>query len=265
MPNLVTLLTDFGYQDSYVAEMKGALLSVNPGLSIVDITHAIPPQDVRHGAYVLNRVINRFPADTIHIAVVDPGVGTSRKSLVVLHERGLFLGPDNGILTPVLCGKATLGVHEISNRVVMADFVSPTFHGRDVFAPAAAHASLGVDPETFGPTIRNPIVLEQWPPEEIEGGARGRVTHVDRFGNVITNLNSELFEGKPVNRVAAGECILDRLSRTYADVAPGETVALIGSQGTLEISLNRGNAADTWKIERGAEVLISWVLPERSG
>ena len=262
MSTVVTLLPDFGHQDSYVAEMKGVLLSINPSLSIIDISHAISPRDVRHGAYVLGCVIDRFPTDTIHVAVVDPGVGTSRRSLAVLHERGLFIGPDNGLLSAVLSGHGTLAVNEISNPIVMADSVSPTFHGRDVFATAAAHASLGVDAKTFGPAVSDPIVLEHGSPEPTEEGVRGRVIHVDRFGNVITNLNVRLFEGKRVNRVAVGDCVLDRISETYADVAPGAAVALIGSQATLEISVNGENAAGVWKIERGADVSVSWVGPE---
>lgn len=262
MSTFVTLLTDFGYQDSYVAEMKGVLLSKNPGLSIIDITHAISPRDVRHGAYVLSCVIDRFPTDTIHVAVVDPGVGTSRRPLAVFHERGLFIGPDNGLLSVVLSDHGTRAVNEISNPIVMADSVSRTFHGRDVFATAAAHASLGGDTRTFGPAVSDPIVLEHWSPEPTEEGVRGRVIHVDRFGNVITNLDVRLFDGKRVSRVAVGDCVLDRVSETYSDVARGATVALVGSQGTLEISVNGGSAADDWKIERGADVSVSLLGPE---
>ncbi len=254
----VALLTDFGTRDGYVAEMKGVLVGMNPEASIIDLTHDIPAQDIRHGAWVLERVVGRFPADTIHVAVVDPGVGTTRRPMVVQHETGIYIGPDNGLLSAVLSGNGVSSVCDISNPDIVANVVSQTFHGRDVFAPAAAHASLGADPKTFGIPVSDPIILDRWETEVTSEGVTGAVVHVDGFGNAITNIEKRLLDGRQVDRVAVGGseflCVLD----TYADVTEGEGVVLVGSQNTLEISVNGGDASKALGIERGMVVTVGF-------
>ena len=258
MSGIVTLLTDFGDKDAYVAEMKGVLLSLNPKLNIVDITHAIEPQDISHGAYVLGAVARRFPADTIHVAVVDPGVGSARKPLVVSHDLGLFIGPDNGLLTSIIARPGLRAIHEISNPNFVEPVVSRTFHGRDVFAPAAAHASLGVDVDRLGPQVSDPVKIEQWMPEITTEGATGQVIHIDRFGNLVTNINLESFAGRTIQSISVGECIVEELSDTYSDVASRSKLVLIGSQDSLEISINGGDAAKELQVARGDRVSVAW-------
>jgi S-adenosylmethionine hydrolase len=258
MSGIVTLTTDFGDGDGYVAEMKGALLSLNPDLTIVDVTHAIEPQDIRHGAYVIGTVSKRFPLGTVHVAVVDPGVGTERKQLIVSHETGVFIGPDNGLLTSILTAPGAKAIHEILNPGLTASWVSRTFHGRDIFAPAAAHLSLGVEIGRFGPVVPDPILLREWEPEETKTGICGHVVHIDRFGSLITNIGSGMMEGKTLERIQIGGQNLVELSDAYGDVETGKLVALIGSQNTLEISVNGENAAKMLDAGRGDRVTIAW-------
>lgn len=258
MAGVITLLTDFGLRDSYVAQMKGVLLTINPDATIVDVTHEIEPQDVRHGAYVLGTSIGRFPPGAIHVVVVDPGVGTSRRPILVATETAVLIGPDNGVLTPALTDGGAISVYDVANPDVMGASVSRTFHGRDIFAPAAGHASLVADLSTFGPAVDDPVLLDAWQPEVGDGGVTGCVLHVDRFGNLITNIGTDLLAGRTVVRVAAGPCELGGLSETYGDVGPGEALALVGSQDTVEISVNGGSAAERFGVGREETVTVSW-------
>ncbi|MDX2192738.1 MAG: SAM-dependent chlorinase/fluorinase [Gemmatimonadales bacterium] len=236
---LLTLLTDFGTADSYVAEMKGVVLVHAPEARFVDITHAVSPEDVAGGAYVFERAWRRFPYGTVHLAVVDPGVGTSRRGLV-LHAGGhLFVGPDNGLLTSAIsepdCRAWVLPV---------PDGAAPTFHGRDVFAPAAAALLGGAAPESLGvPVMPDRLTRLDTPvPERVNGGWIGRVLHRDRFGNCITTLRPE--HVPPGSMVIAGGRVLGTLRRTFSDVAELELLAYVGSAGYVEIAVNGGSAVE---------------------
>ena len=255
MARIVTLTTDFGDRDGYVAEMKGELLSRNRDVVIVDVTHKVPPQDIAHGAYVLGTVAKRFPEDTIHIGVVDPGVGTNRRPIVIAHRLGVFVGPDNGLFTSVLSDDGLVSVNEID---VSEAHVSSTFHGRDVFAPAAARISLGTEPADLGPAVGDPVRIDAWQPKLGDSGAVGRIVHIDRFGNGITNLSGATFKGHGVQSVKVGDFELEGISETYGSVGKGEVLALIGSQETLEISVNAGSARDRLNLLRGMTVTVSW-------
>jgi S-adenosyl-L-methionine hydrolase (adenosine-forming) len=226
MAVMVTLTTDFGTADGYVGAMKGVLYSRAPGVAVVDISHDIPRHDIAAGAYALATAAPWFPPGTIHVAVVDPGVGSARRGVVIASGGQLFVGPDNGLFA--LVAPQPDAVREIAVRFLTGR-VSPTFHGRDVFAVTAARLATGVDLMEVGP-----VVAMSTPP------ARGwhRVVHVDRFGNLITDVPGE---GVAVVRVAGREAAL---RRTYADVAPGELVAYVGSGGTVEIAVRDGSAAE---------------------
>jgi S-adenosylmethionine hydrolase len=241
---IVTLLTDFGLADGYVAEMKGVLLRHAPGATLVDVTHEIPPGDVVAGAYVLGRTWRAFPEGTVHLAVVDPGVGSGRRALAGEAGGHRFVAPDNGILSRVLeTGDARLV------SLAVAATASSVFHGRDVFAPAAARLLAGGPLEALGPAVRDPVLL---PPQRLERRGPdlvGEVVHVDRFGTLVTNLPGTAV-GAPVR---IGAHVL-ALRATFADVAPGTPVALVGSGGTVEIAIRDGRADVALGAGRGAEV-----------
>jgi S-adenosylmethionine hydrolase len=235
--SLVTLLTDFGTSDSYVAEVKGALLSAAPDIALVDVTHAVPPGDVRAGAYLLGRAWHRFPGGTIHLAVVDPGVGTERAALAVAARGHYFVGPDNGLLTLVLRDTEV-------QIVVLATPVeaSPTFHGRDVFAPAAAALATGAALAQLGePFSRIPTRLAYREPHHEGKSVVGQVVYVDRFGTLVTNLTPEHVPSYAVIEVEGLE--MGPLRRTFGDVPTGGLVAYLGSGGHIEIAVRDGSAA----------------------
>jgi S-adenosylmethionine hydrolase len=243
---IVTLLTDFGVVDGYVAEMKGALLRRAPGAMLVDVTHEIPPGDVAAGAYLLGRTWRSFPEGTLHLAVVDPGVGAARRALAAEAGGHRFVAPDNGILSRVV---ETGGARLVSLAVGAA--ASPTFHGRDVFAPAAARLLGGEPLASLGPAIRDPILL---PPARLERRGPdlvGEVVHVDRFGTLVTSL--------PGTAVGIGATVsvgsLEMALRTtFADAAPRAPVAFVGSGGTVEIAIRDGRADVALGAGRGTEV-----------
>ncbi len=241
---IITLLTDFGTADGYVAEMKGVLLSGAPGTMVVDLTHEIPPQDVEAGRLVLARAWRRFPAGTVHVAVVDPGVGTQRAALAVESEGRFLLGPDNGVLSPALVGG---GADVVS--LPIPPFASATFHGRDVFAPAAVRLAAGESLTMLGVLKPDPVIRRT--PDthrHVDGSIDGEVLTIDRFGNVMSNIG-----GRPGGRiVVAGMSVAVR--RTYADVSAGEVLALAGSSGFLEVAVRGGSAAERLGVIRGAPV-----------
>ncbi len=241
---LVTLLTDFGTADGYVAEMKGMLLTGARDATLIDISHDLPAQDVDAGRLALARYWKRFPEGTIHVVVVDPGVGTGRAALAVESQRRFLIGPDNGVLSPALLAP---GVRVV--RLPVPAGTSNTFHGRDVFAPAAAHLALGQPFDALGAPVTEPVIRRT--PEAhraADGSLGGQVVTVDRFGNAVTNLLG--VRGGAVD--VAGRTITVR--RVYGDVAPGEPVALVGSSGLLEISVRDGSAAAVLGIGRGTPV-----------
>lgn len=243
---IITLLTDFGTADGYVAELKGALLRRVPAAVLVDVAHDVAPGDVAAAAYVLGRVWHGFPEGTVHLAVVDPGVGTPRRALAGEASGHRFVAPDNGLLTPVLEGRASVVV-----AVEVPAGASATFHGRDVFAPAAARLAAGEPLAALGPPVVDPLLL---PPARLERQARdllGVVVHVDRFGTLITNLPGAWLPAGALVRLGAYDL---ELRKTFANVAHGDPVAYVGSGGTVEIAVRDARADAALGLTRGAEV-----------
>ncbi len=255
---IITLTTDFGERDPYVGAMKGVILSITPDVVVVDITHHIPPQDVREGAYVLASAAPYFPKGSIHVAVVDPGVGTERRPLAVRTERAYYVVPDNGLLTPVILREPVLEVVHLTNSTYWLPRVSHTFHGRDIFAPVAAYLARGVPLNALGePLAPDDIVRLEWtaPRALPDGSVEGMVVHVDHFGNIVTNIPAEMLAG-PTDAwefEVRGQRVRG-LKRAYAEVEVGEPLALIGSNQTLEFSVREGNAAALWGVQVGETV-----------
>jgi S-adenosylmethionine hydrolase len=256
MPRLpiVTLTTDFGLTDSYVAEMKGVLLARCPDVRIVDVTHGVPPQDVLAGGFAVERVLRAFPAGTVHVAVVDPGVGSDRRILCMELHGQHVLCPDNGLIT---WAWRRLGGGVANELTWRPPQTSATFHGRDIFAPAAAMLASG-DPSApglSGPPVE-PILLPIFPtpgrPTEAE------VIHIDHFGNVTTNVPVEAIGAPPPKVIRLADRSLGPIRRTYADVPEGEPLALIGSSGLLEIAVRNGNAAHTLGLRVGDRLTIEY-------
>jgi S-adenosyl-L-methionine hydrolase (adenosine-forming) len=257
---IITLLTDFGSRDEYVACLKGVILGINPAAVLVDLSHEVLPQDIRAGAFILAAAAPYFPPGTIHLAVVDPGVGTGRRALAARTRGQFWVGPDNGLFHLILAGRADLEVVSLENPVYFLPQVSATFHGRDLLAPVAAHLSLGVELSQLGPAVTDPVRLP-WPePLVSEKLMRGEIIYVDRFGNLVSNiaaavLHSWLREGN--FRLRAGKAALTRLHRTYGEAAPGEMVALMGSHGYLEIACALGSAARKLKAGVGLTLEVT--------
>jgi len=259
VPDIYTLTTDFG-PGEYVGAMKGALLSIDPDAMIVDLDHAIRPQDIRHGAYVLLTAVPHFPF-AVHIGVVDPGVGTTRRAIVIVAEGALLVGPDNGLLLPAARRLGLKEVREITNRRLFAKEVSPTFHGRDLFAPVAAHLMTGTKVKDVGPTIKDFVDLDFGTPRATPNGLQGVVLTTDRFGNIITNLPLATaakrwkLGGKVHVSLGGYEATLPLVS-TYGEVERGDFLATFSSGGFLEIARREGNAAFQLHISPGLEVVI---------
>jgi S-adenosylmethionine hydrolase len=259
MRPIITLTTDFGVASPYVAQMKGEILSRNREATIVDITHAIAPQSVVEGAIVLDDVTRRFPGGTIHVAVVDPGVGTSRRLLYAEMDAQRYLAPDNGLLT-LVAGRATpTMVVELSEQRYWNNQVSSTFHGRDVLAPVAAHLSLGLEPAQLGPSASSLFLLTIFEPQIASDHILGHVLLADSFGNLITNIRREQVTAlAPPEQlsVTCKDSTICGISRTYGDRRPGEIVALFDSQGRLEIAVAHDSAARLIGAEHGTSVLV---------
>ena len=259
MSSIVALLTDFGTDDSYVAEMKGVMLSLNPDLHFVDITHSIPPGDVRQAAYLLWRSYARFPSGTIFLSVVDPGVGSDRKILVLQTNEHIFVAPDNGLLT-LIANEQEYRAWEVMGRSLMPEKVSATFHGRDIMAPACAQLSLGsVNPSDFGPRRQEIVKFKVAGLISTASSIEGEVISIDRFGNVITNIPAERSAkpGESANvRVLIGQEAIDSISKTYSSVKEGETVAYIGSAALIELAINGGDFARRFAVKPGDTVRV---------
>jgi S-adenosylmethionine hydrolase len=261
MPSkIATLTTDFGLKDPYAAEMKAAILGICPNAVIVDVTHEIAKFNIRMGAYVLASATAYFPGGAVHVAVVDPGVGTQRRPILIQTKQGFFVGPDNGILVLAAEKQDIICIHELSNPQLMLSEVSNTFHGRDIFAPAAAHLLNGVKPEEFGPEIREAAKPEFAKIKRKNGHLVGEVLHVDGFGNIITNINKEEVAQSHVGGSVSVElpsCKLElKLCKAYGETNPREPLALIGSHNFLEIALNQGNAAKKFKTIIGDKITV---------
>lgn len=251
----ITFTTDFGFNDWFVGTMKGVILRTAPNASIVDLTHGIAPGDIRAGAFALAAAYHYFPAGTIHVAVVDPGVGSERAGAVIETENYFFVEPDNGVFSFALRGERLRSIHRLENPKFQLTEVSRTFHGRDVFAPAAAHLSRGVPAGQFGPRVHDLVQLD-WPePAATRSGLRGEVVHLDHFGNAITNLPASRVLASGATKVTVGGKTVP-LRECYADVPRGKPVAVIGSSGLLEIAINGGNAAKALKLKCGSKVSL---------
>jgi S-adenosyl-L-methionine hydrolase (adenosine-forming) len=242
----ITLLTDFGTADGYVAEVKGVLLSCAPGVPLIDLSHEVPPQDVAFARLTVARYWRRFPVGTVHLVVVDPGVGTSRAPIAIESDGRFLVGPDNGVLSPALF---TLDARCVALPV--DPHAAPTFHGRDVFAPAAGQLAKGTPLDDLGDAHLAPVRLRTpQPRRDLDGSLTGEVLTVDRFGNAITNLAVR----EPGEVQVAGRRA--RFVRTYGDAAPGELVALVGSSGFVEVAMREGSAAAALSLARGAAVVL---------
>ncbi|MBN1210810.1 MAG: SAM-dependent chlorinase/fluorinase [Myxococcaceae bacterium] len=255
---LVSLLTDFGVTDTYVGQMKAALLRVAPSATLVDLTHAVPAQDVRAGAFLLWTAVEAFPPGSFHLAVVDPGVGSGRRAVAVRSRRGdVLVGPDNGLLLPALeqLGGQVAAV-ELTEPAYWGPARSRTFHGRDLFAPVVGHLITGVPLEQVGPPLARLEAPFRFPaPEQENGLPLGEVLHVDAYGNLITNLPSGQLPAR--FRVRIGLTVVEGAPHShYEAVPPGELLALVGSSGLLEISAREGSAASVLGAERGERVHI---------
>lgn len=247
---IISLLTDFGIQDTYVGVMKGVMLGITPDAQFVDLTHQVPPQDVRWGAVLLSRSVRYFPAGTVHLVVVDPGVGTSRKPMAARLGEHFFVAPDNGVLTLVWqqaerAGEAVQFV-QLNRPEYWLPEVSRTFHGRDIFAPVAAHLAMGVPLSELGDPLPVSLRLEFPQPERTRRGWRGEVLLVDHFGTLSTNLTADYLtaEGERAVRVRIRGKEIEGLVGSFGEAETGELVALIGSSGSLEIAVVNGSAAE---------------------
>jgi S-adenosylmethionine hydrolase len=234
----ITLTTDFGYKDPFVGIMKGVILGISPAARIVDLSHGIAPQDIRGAALVLQHAAPFFPPGTIHVAVVDPGVGSDRRALLIEAEGNFFVGPDNGVLSYAVRDKTVAHIVELANENYHLKEKSATFHGRDVFAPVAAHLSLGAPARNFGPTIASYIRLD-WPAVmKTDDGIAGEIIYIDNFGNLITNVSENDLQSLPREKLAVSlaEVTIHGLAANYARAEKNDYAALINSWGLLEIS-----------------------------
>lgn len=258
---IITLLTDFGLKDEYVGVLKGVILSTAPDVTLVDISHGIDPQDIVGAALALKSAYAYFPENTIHVAVVDPGVGTQRGIIAAQINGHLFLAPDNGLLVPILKDSTTVRIHRVENEALFRHPVSRTFHGRDVFAPVAAHLSKGHPLASVGAPIE-PALIQPLAGQEADrsrpGQIEGRVVDIDRFGNLITNIDAKALSRIGGERIilTVGDYTIDGIVDAYADGGHDSPAALIGSRDCLEIAIYLGNASRTLKLGKGAAIYV---------
>lgn len=257
---IVTLTTDFGLSSGYVGSLRGVLLSTFPGAVLADITHQVTPYDIGEGALVLRASVPTFPAGTVHLAVVDPGVGGDRRPMILEAGGHLFVGPDNGLFTPFLDGPFL--AWEIDADRAARGPMSPTFHGRDLFAPVAARLAAGEESSRMGRELRQPVRLD-WPrPDREPRRLAGAILHVDGFGNLISNIPGEWL---PVDSegfaLRIGDQVIETLVSTYAEAPAGRLVALVGSSGLLEVAVAQGHAARRLGLGPGAPIDILWDDP----
>lgn len=289
---MISLLTDFGTTDAYVGTMKAVILARTPAARLVDLCHEVPPQDVSRAAFLLYTATPYFPPGTVHLAVVDPGVGSGRRPVALATERAFFVGPDNGLFTYATARDPVIAAVELREADYRLADVSYTFHGRDVFAPAAAHLAAGGRLSDLGPPVSDLVRLPPFPLEVAGSTIRGEVLHTDRFGNAITSIGPLTWEGdtlvlsppvpgfpvpgfSPVGTVAGGggfplrfsaagaqirvaDQTLHGIHHTYAEVAPGMLLALIGSHGHLEIAANGANAAQALNLRPGNPIILAY-------
>lgn len=256
---IVTLLTDFGTKDHYVASMKGVILRINPLCTLIDITHQIKPQDVEEGAFVLASAFSYFPKGTIHLAVVDPEVGGPRNPILLVTQNYFFIGPDNGLFTQAAKREGVKRIVVLNNIKYFLHDVSATFHGRDIFAPVAGYLSLGTNPQTFGERTDHWVELDLKKPELRGGKLIGEIIQIDAFGNLTTNIDRELFLQYTKNHsflVRVGKRMIEGLTRRYGEGEKNEPITLFGNGGFLEIAVRDGNAQKRLKVKRGDRVFV---------
>lgn len=258
---IITLLTDFGIQDEYVGVMKGVILGTDAMATIVDICHGNDAQDIVAAAHTLKAAYPYFPDGTVHVAVVDPGVGTDRGIIAAQAHGHRFIAPDNGILAPVLAGSESPAIHRVTNEKLFRHPVSRTFHGRDIIAPVAAHLSDGLALEDVGPALALEDIhdLDDLNAKRIGAdGIEGRIVRIDRFGNLITNIHArDLADSTDAQlSIQAGDAHILGLSAAYAQGSPGKPMALIGSRDTIEIAVKEGSAARLLKLAQGEIVRV---------
>lgn len=260
MTRIITLTTDFGLSDGFVGVMKGVILGINPQATIVDITHDIAPQNIDQGAFVFANAYKYFPPNTIHVVVVDPGVGSTRRAIALQAGETFFVAPDNGVLSLAVSGqRSVVNVVHLSHPQYWLARVSNTFHGRDIFAPVAAHLSLGVPLEAFGDPITDWIKLSSCDmPMRVANEIVGRVMHIDRFGNIVTNIGEEMLEAMDRTRITVTirSKVLNGVRSTYSAVERGELLALVSSSGYVEVAIRDGNAAQMLGAKLGDEAVI---------
>lgn len=259
MSRILTLTTDFGISDGYVAAMKGVVLTCAPEARIVDITHQVPAQDIAAGAFAMYSACSFFPEGSVHIGVVDPGVGSDRRGIVVETEQFLYVGPDNGLFSPVYEREEVRRIVAIENPALMRPQVSSTFHGRDVFAQVGAHLLKGVSCDQVGPEIEDPVTCDLWGVEERTDALVGRVVCVDHFGNAISMIARSQIDAKYPGgdfEIIIGKARFDRICQTYSEIEKEEALALYGSLDTLEIAVCGGSASRTLGVKRGDEICV---------
>lgn len=258
---IITLTTDFGDSSPYVAAMKGVILSLNPAVTLVDISHSVPPQQVLRGAMVLDEVTRLFPPGTIHVAVVDPGVGTTRAIVYAEIAGQRYICPDNGLLGRLAEREKPSKMRRVTNESLFRSPVSPTFHGRDIMAPVAAHLSSGLDPDELGPPLEELRRLD-WPGAlKVANRIAGQVVAIDSFGNLVTNITREMLIGVPTDETVAVRCDEHEtrcIFNTYADQPSMTLIALIGSNDQLELAIVDDSAKIMLGVGVGAPVEICW-------
>jgi hypothetical protein len=256
---IITLLTDFGSRDAFVGAMKGVILGIAPEVCLVDLTHDIPPQDILAGALVLRSAVPYLPAGSVHVAVVDPGVGSTRRAILVETDGGLLVGPDNGVLALAATRLERRCVRALENEAWFRHPVSSTFHGRDVFAPVAAHLARGEDPAAVGPSVDGMVELPLPPVHASEERIDGEVIYVDAFGNLMTNIDAAALARFPAAQlsVTIRGTLVTGLAMAYAAVPAGAAVALVNSWGVLEIAVRNGDAARLLAVGRGTPVTVA--------
>ncbi|PIE91377.1 MAG: hypothetical protein CR997_01265 [Acidobacteria bacterium] len=258
MRPVIALLTDYGTRDGFVGTLRGVIKRLSPFVDLVDITHQIPAQDILSASFVLAETAPYFPSETVFLAVVDPTVGTSRKAIIARNSWGLFVCPDNGLLSRVHLKSPLEHIVSIENPKYTLQTQSTTFHGRDIFAPVAAYLSRGESMDVFGPPLEEITLLESPKPiHHVDGSIEGRIIHIDVYGNLISNIPYMKAEEGAHAEWILGEKSFSGIKQTYADVDEGNFVAVKGSHGYCELSINKGNASHVLGVKRGDKVILS--------
>ncbi|MDD5132650.1 MAG: SAM-dependent chlorinase/fluorinase [bacterium] len=255
----IALMTDFGYKDGFVGTMKGVILSINPGVCLIDLTHTISPHNTLEASIVLRTSYHFFPKGTIFLVVIDPGVGSNRRSILVETEKYFFIGPDNGALSFALENEKIKKIVELTNKDYFLQDVSNTFHGRDIFAPVAAQLSKGVSVRKFGEPTTEYKKFTILSPRIHRHGVSGKVIYTDHFGNLVTNISGGMVQKLSLRKmvIKIKDYKIEKLSSSYADSTAGQILGIVGSNDGLEIAVNQGNASQIMKAKEGTEIEIT--------